>query len=172
MVPDTTIGENWMTGIFNCPPVVLPDFLDNIFRALADVPGAHLPHYTIREFEAQEKLRVSIRVLVNDDDEVRKATFACIDELCSDLGVGGEIYTDPAKAAWLAKGENPDWNLDRCEALHHLSKVAVQLLKEGLPGPRLGGWTNSRRCYAHLFINMMGLREGFVEIAEEHDLGN
>lgn len=165
-IPDPALGKNWVTAVLRCPGSRLPEVLDDVITKLNKMRGVYLPNYTIREHEPKRALRVSLRVLTTPAQRER------VESRLYGLGgwwrIGVSIPGDPKDVAWIKRRERSKyWNRERCEVLHQLSMAAVACLREGVPGPRLASWDLARRNYAHLFVNMLGLREGFRDIAGE-----
>lgn len=165
-IPDPALGKNWVTAVLKCRPILLPEVLGTVFLELNKMRGVYLPNYTIREHEPKRVMRVSLRVLTTpaQRERVENRLYGLADW----IGVDVDIPGDPKEVAWIKRRERSKyWNRERCETLHLLSMAAVACLKEGIPGPRLASWDLARRNYAHLFVNMLGLREGFRDIAGE-----
>lgn len=165
-VPDVALGDSWVTGVLTCPVETLPDVLDAVLTTFNTMAGAYFPNYTIREHEATRRARASVRVLVIPTK--RKKAAQALLKIASKFKIKAEV---PGKqtstgAAWIKPGTRSEyWNMERCKILHQLSMAAVACLKEGLPGPRIGSWDLSRRNFAHVFVNMLALREGFIDLA-------
>jgi hypothetical protein len=144
----------------------LHEVVPAILGALNKLTGAYIPNYTVREHKPKKKLRLSFRVLVAPTR--RKSVIRALLRLASKLDVGMKIPGPPEYAAWIKADERSEhWNRERCEILHQISMAAMACLKEGVPGPSLASWDLLRRNYAHLFVNMLALREGFIDIAGE-----
>jgi hypothetical protein len=165
-IPDPSLGKNWLTAVLVCRGPRLPEVLDSIFYELNKMRGVYLPNYTIREHEPKRLLRVSLRVLTTPAK--REKVQAFLYKHASWWNVEINIPGDRKEVAWIKPRERSKyWNRERCETLHALSMAAIFCMREGVPGPRLASWDLARRNYAHLFVNMLGLREGFRDIAGE-----
>lgn len=164
-IPDASLGKNWITSVISCPAAKLPGVLGALMGTMENLSDAHLAHYTIREYEAKKRLKVSFRVLVPPEKQ-EEVTRVLLDT-ASELKISIKVPGGPPYAAWIKPDtRNEEWTYDRCLILHYLSKAAVACLKEGLPGPRLMSWDLSRRNFAHVFVNMLALREGFVDLTK------
>lgn len=163
-IPDASVGKNWVIAVLSCPAAKLPGVLNAMMVTMNQISDAHYPHYTIREHEAKKRLKVSFRVLV--PSERHEHITQVLLDLASEYKISIKIPGKAEYRAWLKKNSRiEEWTQERCLILHHLSMAAVACLKEGLPGPRLASWDLSRRNFAHLFVNMLALREGFVDLA-------
>ncbi len=177
-IPDTTLGDNWMVIVFECPISSLDKVLIDCFDGLEEIGNiAKIPHYMIRGKLSLNDVIISLRILnYPEHNEKIKRTLK---QIFSGYNLEDKLQFDPHKDtslfkfhSWLKKGQvDKRWDLARCETLNQLSLLCIFLMRRKLFLPHPPQKEAGREHVIHLLNWMLGLRE-FKRIYQELLLEN
>jgi hypothetical protein len=161
----TEEGNSWTVMVFRCTVDEWGRILTDLFELIDNIEEGCLPHYKVSAAIPRRILFISFRVLRDPIDEnlVKKVLNKYA------LKNGIDYSLDPKKGEkygnyhnWIRHSNKvPKWVRERCQALTHLSRLAILLSKNKILD------FNVRRDMVHLAVNMLGMREATTLESQE-----